>query len=539
MLCAPSPVKEPHRLRGLVADLEAALASREEQLVEQCRLAAHEEGKLVEHRLKSELSALSDQTCRLQELSRSRQEECEVRAAKLELSEGRLCEAVQLEQGYKELDEQRHARQEQLRQLEAEQRAAADNLRADVRRARKRGAEEADRLKRQGDMEEQECRRLRDCIRSTEEATAARQVLQSCLEASEKRGVGLEDLSAELRASLDRKEARIEAVRDENTAMEKAARRRVQDTGLQTEHFASEQRGEALAEQVAQLRQIDSLGGALGAQLHASGLCVADMEAALLHAQAEVEGAPLPEEAPASWPEECGRLQEQLSSLQGAEASAAAHTSRLDRELHELRASERARGAASASPRSVGAAAAGGHVAAGAGRVGLGRSQAEQDAEGHSSTLVVMEASLREARAALDAKGRRLQMLLGRFGDTGAGADGAAEGATSAAADRRQGDLGRRAAELEALVAALGGKLDESEREVQSLSIDAGRQAAPPPDRQQPSHLRGGRCDDEGEEPPEHRGPARAVGRCTPLRCIRDESRNGRQRGLTPHKERG
>mmetsp|Transcript_43116 Transcript_43116/g.135936 ORF Transcript_43116/g.135936 Transcript_43116/m.135936 type:complete len:502 (+) Transcript_43116:40-1545(+) len=501
MLCAPSPVKEPHRLRGLVADLEAALASREEQLVEQCRLAAHEEGKLVEHRLKSELSALSDQTCRLQELSRSRQEECEVRAAKLELSEGRLCEAVQLEQGYKELDEQRHARQEQLRQLEAEQRAAADNLRADVRRARKRGAEEADRLKRQGDMEEQECRRLRDCIRSTEEATAARQVLQSCLEASEKRGVGLEDLSAELRASLDRKEARIEAVRDENTAMEKAARRRVQDTGLQTEHFASEQRGEALAEQV--------------------------------------EGAPLPEEAPASWPEECGRLQEQLSSLQGAEASAAAHTSRLDRELHELRASERARGAASASPRSVGAAAAGGHVAAGAGRVGLGRSQAEQDAEGHSSTLVVMEASLREARAALDAKGRRLQMLLGRFGDTGAGADGAAEGATSAAADRRQGDLGRRAAELEALVAALGGKLDESEREVQSLSIDAGRQAAPPPDRQQPSHLRGGRCDDEGEEPPEHRGPARAVGRCTPLRCIRDESRNGRQRGLTPHKERG
>jgi len=521
-------------LRGLVADLEAALASREEQLVEQCRLAAHEEGKLVEHRLKSELSALSDQTCRLQELSRSRQEECEVRAAKLELSEGRLCEAVQLEQGYKELDEQRHARQEQLRQLEAEQRAAADNLRADVRRARKRGAEEADRLKRQGDMEEQECRRLRDCIRSTEEATAARQVLQNCLEASEKRGVGLEDLSAELRASLDRKEARIEAVRDENTAMEKAARRRVQDTGLQTEHLASEQRGEALAEQVAQLRQIDSLGGALGAQLQASGPCVADMEAALL-----VEGAPLPEEAPASWPEECGRLQEQLSSLQGAEASAAAHTSRLDRELHELRASERARGAASTSPRSVGAAAAGGHVAAGAGRVGLGRIQAEQDAEGHSSTLVVLEASLREARAALDAKGRRLQMLLGRFGDTGAGADGAAEGATSAAADRRQGDLGRRAAELEALVAALGGKLDESEREVQSLSIDAGRQAAPPPDRQQPSHLRGGRCDDEGGEPPEHRGPARAVGRCTPLRGIRDESRNGRQRGLTPHKERG
>jgi len=526
-------------LRGLVADLEAALASREEQLVEQCRLAAHEEGKLVEHRLKSELSALSDQTCRLQELSRSRQEEFEVRVAKLELSEGRLCEAVQLEQGYKELDEQRHARQEQLRQLEAEQRAAADNLRADVRRARKRGAEEADRLKRQGDMEEQECRRLRDCIRSTEEATAARQVLQNCLEAGEKRGVGLEDLSAELRASLDRKEARIEAVRDENTAMEKAARRRVQDTGLQTEHCASEQRAEGLAEQVAQLRQIDSLAGALGARLQASGPCLAGMEAALLHAQAKVEGAPLPEEAPASWPEECGRLQEQLSSLQGAEASAAAHASRLDRELHEFRASERARGAASTSPKSVGAAAAGGRVAAVAGRVGLGRSQAEQDAEGHSSTLVVLEASLREARAALDAKDRRLQMLLGRFGDTGAGADGAAEGATSAAADRRQGDLGRRAVELEALVAALGGKLDESEREVQSLSIDAGRQAAPPPDRQQPSHLCGGGCDDEGEEPPEHRGPARAVGRCTPLRGIRDESRNGRQRGLTPHKERG
>ena len=138
-----------------------------------------------------------------------------------------------------------------------------------------------------------------------------------------------------------------------------------------------------------------------------------------------------PEEPPESWPEERERLEAQAAAVQAAEREASEHAGRLGQELRELRAA--------------------------AGREAARRAQGARRGPSPEATGE-LEAALTRLGQALDAKGRRLQMLSALCAmprTPEADPEAVAGGAPRAA--------------LEADVADLRAQLGGSEKEVQRL----------------------------------------------------------------------
>lgn len=443
---------EATKLQALVEELEATLAACDTQLSDQCRVAAEEEGKVIERRLGSELANAISRGEQLEQAAAKRAEDSAARNEQLARAERRLAEAEEREQRLREQADKRKAHQVRLRQLEAEHRVHGEKLHSDLRRARDRGDEAASQLRRALTREQQECERISERNAAAEATGEMVDPLRSQLEACHRKMSRLEESVATAQEAVGERLAEVDDLVSQSSKLEQVAEQRDEDVQLQTELAASEDRVQEIARRSTQLRQADSIAEGMQTQLRASSQLVSDMETAILQAQAQVDASELPDEPPETWAQDKERLKAQLDAMRQAEEEATEHASRLAQELADLQNQARppARAQISKEP---------------SWQVELEHARAQLDQ---------IQADDKQVRAALDAKGRRLQMLIQQTSKVDAMA--AARRSDAAASSRLiEGQIAakeRQADKLKAMVVDLGSQLDMAEKEVQQLRQD-------------------------------------------------------------------
>ncbi|CAE8622838.1 unnamed protein product [Polarella glacialis] len=405
------PASDVSSLEAVAAELRGMLAERDEQLSEQSLIAAREEGKIMQRQLGSELACAVAREEQLREKLAAGRQELEQRDEELGEAEQKLKQVEEQERRLRKKEDCSRSRELQLQQTEADYTAHLNKLRYDIHRAREQGNEKVAMLRRALEREETKEVLLEEPSLALKELAIKN--LQAQLTTSQQIVATLEASIEECRSVAGERHQKVEALLLKSTGLETTGEALDKDAALQSELVASEGRVQELALQTAQLRQVDSLAAGLESQLSQSGQMVSDMEAALATAQAQVDDA---EEAcvrACQEPPEAARAERrlweaQLLSSRKAEEEAEAHAAQLEEELRvfgsiSMRPQTRLRQVHSSPPM---------EATASPQRLEELQRQLKELRSGGGAPRRTASEDFFQLQAALDAKGRRLQLLM-------------------------------------------------------------------------------------------------------------------------------
>mmetsp|Transcript_168650 Transcript_168650/g.541908 ORF Transcript_168650/g.541908 Transcript_168650/m.541908 type:complete len:1026 (-) Transcript_168650:57-3134(-) len=303
-------------------------------------------------------------------------------------------------------------------------------------------------------------------------AGALKRQLQQCGE----RSSDLESSVARLSTSLKKSDTLIEQLAKQNADLSYAAEHG--EAGLRKALDGSRTRERQLEEELEGFLKSEAAGDALQEQLETSAEMVAGFEAAVAQLagklqelrQRDASCAESKQKVP--WREERDGLRMELVSLHAAEESSHVDVACMQAEVDELRA--HATGASGA-------------AAAEASEEGPGDEPEGSSCDAWRAEEEEMREALLEAQARLDARERRIRLLAWRIGsgDAGDGRTVAATAAPSRASASRLRAGERRVADLEALAAEQGARLEASEQRHQEL-LSRHRGPTPGADRATP-----------------------------------------------------
>jgi len=465
---------ETQRLEEVVADLRQNLGVQEAQMSERCRLAAREEGKVVEQRLDSKRLEACTHIERLEEHEAVLSEDLAHRESQLLQVEQRLEETEKREQRLQEWDSQRIQMKSRLLHFKGQHHASFEKFRADFKRSKSVGDELEAQFEGKLLVTQRKVEKLMSANEAQEAAALRRpDHLRVSLAIAVERLTGLETSVADMRELAVEKGGQVESLIEQGIQLTRKAEELDNDTVLQSRLVQSERRASELACKSSRLREVDVCTEDFVVQLQDSSQLVLDIQAAMRQSRAQVDIVQV--EPPPSWPEERVCLHAQLSAMDGANQRAMSGVSKCCVELRELRtdaASDlnvlRDAAATEMAAATIVSSARPGQFAPSDVDVLNARDAGDAD----TTQLVNAEADvskledlLQHSRAQLDAKGRRLQLNARGRDDIGsldvAHVDDCLRVPLASAR--------KRAADLEKLAVDLGMHLDDKERELVML----------------------------------------------------------------------